>query len=167
MPEWMSEHGIRWQQPLSGTLHLGRTNRFFLGGGKALINTYHRTAQRLGIHVEYGVTVERILVDGNRCTGLLAKVGGAAYRIDAGAVVCAAGGFEANLEWLGRYWGEAAENYIVRGPATTTGPSCRLCTTRGRPEPARRRASMPSPSMRGHPATTAASPPGWTSSRSA
>ena len=34
----MSEHGGDWQQPLAGTLHLGRTNRWFLGGGKALLN---------------------------------------------------------------------------------------------------------------------------------
>ena len=47
-PAWMSAHGVRWQPPLTGTLHLGRTNRFFLGGGKALVNTYYRTAQRLG-----------------------------------------------------------------------------------------------------------------------
>jgi tricarballylate dehydrogenase len=42
--DWMSAHGVRWQQPLTGTLHLGRTNIFFLGGGKALVNTYYQTA---------------------------------------------------------------------------------------------------------------------------
>jgi tricarballylate dehydrogenase len=40
IPPWMTAHGARWQQPLAGTLHLGRTNRFFLGGGKALLNAY-------------------------------------------------------------------------------------------------------------------------------
>ena len=121
IPGWMADHGIRWQQPLSGTLQLGRTNRFFLGGGKALINTYHRTAERLGIQVEYGVTVERILVDGDRCTGVLARADDGSHRIVAKAVVCASGGFEANLEWLGRYWGDAAKNYIIRGPRYNDG----------------------------------------------
>ena len=55
VPAWMSAHGVRWQRPLAGTLHLGRTNRFFLGGGKALVNTYHRTAERMGVAVCYGV----------------------------------------------------------------------------------------------------------------
>jgi tricarballylate dehydrogenase len=32
VPDWMTAHGVRWQPPLTGTLHLGRTNRFFLGG---------------------------------------------------------------------------------------------------------------------------------------
>ena len=36
---WMRGHGARFQPPLGGTLHLGRTNAFFLGGGKALMNS--------------------------------------------------------------------------------------------------------------------------------
>jgi hypothetical protein len=34
-PDWMAAHGAHWQPALSGTLNLARTNRFFLGGGKA------------------------------------------------------------------------------------------------------------------------------------
>src|SRR5580700_2125228 len=30
VPAWMTGHGVHWQPPLAGTLHLGRTNRFFL-----------------------------------------------------------------------------------------------------------------------------------------
>src|SRR5262249_2260071 len=51
LPAWMTEHGVRWQQALAGTLQLGRTNRFFLGGGKALVNAYHDTASRVEITV--------------------------------------------------------------------------------------------------------------------
>ena len=35
----MEEHGVRFQSSLSGTLSLGRTNAFFLGGGKARVLT--------------------------------------------------------------------------------------------------------------------------------
>ena len=31
---WMQRHGVRFQPSLSGTLHLSRTNAFFMGGGK-------------------------------------------------------------------------------------------------------------------------------------
>ena len=31
------------------------------------------------------------------------------------ALVAAAGGFEANLEWLEEAWGEAARNFLIRG----------------------------------------------------
>jgi len=122
VPSWMSAHGIRWQPPLTGTLHLGRTNRFFLGGGKALINSYYRTALRAGLTVWYDRTVEDIEVSGDRCTGLVVS-GGPSGRsvVRARAVVCASGGFEANLGWLRRYWGDAADNFLIRGPATNDG----------------------------------------------
>ncbi|MFZ4652260.1 MAG: FAD-dependent oxidoreductase, partial [Rubrivivax sp.] len=40
---WMHRHGVRFQPSLSGTLHLSRTNAFFMGGGKALVNAYYRS----------------------------------------------------------------------------------------------------------------------------
>jgi len=103
---------VRWQPPLAGTLHLGRTNRFFLGGGKALVNTYHRTAAALGVQVRYQAHVTDLTFGGTACTGVVLADGS---RIGARAVVCASGGFEANLGWLRRYWGDAADNFWVRG----------------------------------------------------
>ena len=116
--QWMADHGARWQKALRGTLHLDRTNRFFLGGGKALVNTYHRALARLGVTVRYGVTVSDLVLDGDLCTGVR-TADGALLR--ARAVVCASGGFEANVEWLRRYWGDAAGNFLIRGPATNDG----------------------------------------------
>jgi tricarballylate dehydrogenase len=120
-PGWMTEHGIRWQRPLSGTLHLGRTNRFFLGGGKALVNAYHRTAARMGIAVAYDTTVEGFVLQGDRCTALSTDVAGTRQQVRARTVVCASGGFEANIGWLRRYWGDAADNYIIRGSSDNDG----------------------------------------------
>ena len=116
MPKWMDDHGARWQKPLHGTLHLDRTNRFFLGGGKALLNAYYREAAgRPRITVVYDAMVEEFDFVGARCTSLVVAYGGARHRVRTQAVICASGGFEANLEWLGRYWGDAAKNYIIRG----------------------------------------------------
>src|SRR4029450_9715504 len=56
-PEWMRRFGVRFQSPLRGTLHLARTNAFFLGGGKALMNSYYAAAERLGIRVIYDAEV--------------------------------------------------------------------------------------------------------------
>ena len=42
--DWMERHGVRFQAALRGTLHLSRTNAFFLGGGKALMNSYYAAA---------------------------------------------------------------------------------------------------------------------------
>jgi tricarballylate dehydrogenase len=116
VPPWMSAHGIRWQPPLTGTLHLARTNRFFLGGGKALVNTYYREiGRRPGITVAYDAMVEDFEFAGNACGAVIVGHEGARYRVPAKAFVCASGGFEANIEWLRRYWGEAVDNYIIRG----------------------------------------------------
>jgi len=132
VPGWMSDHGVRWQPPLAGTLHLGRTNQFFLGGGKALVNTYHRTAAALGVAVRYDVTVTDLACDGDRCTGVVAE--GQRAPLTARAVVCASGGFEANLAWLRRYWGQAADNFVVRGPATNDGQVLAALYARGAAE---------------------------------
>jgi len=124
VPGWMTSHGIRWQPPLTGTLHLGRTNRFFLGGGKALVNSYHRAAAAAGVTVWYDRTAEDLEFTGHRCTAVVVSgpgVAGARERIAARAVVCASGGFEANIGWLRQYWGSAADNFLVRGPATNDG----------------------------------------------
>ena len=121
VPPWMSEHGISWQPPLTGTLHLGRTNRFFLGGGKALVNRYYKTAARMGVHVAYEASAEAFEVDGDRVTGVVVDLGGRRELVKANSVVVAAGGFEANIDWLARYWGDAARNYIIRGPVFNDG----------------------------------------------
>jgi tricarballylate dehydrogenase len=115
LPGWMSAHGVHWQQPLAGTLHLGRTNRWFLGGGKALLNTYYLKAARMGIDVRYNALVEDLVVENNRFEAVRLKNENGGEMIRARAVVVAAGGYEANIEWLKRHWGDAADNFIIRG----------------------------------------------------
>lgn len=53
MLTWIVEQGVRFQPSLGGTLSLGRTNSFFLGGGRSMLNALYRTAERLGVHVAY------------------------------------------------------------------------------------------------------------------
>src|SRR4029079_2309024 len=57
LPRRMNRFGVRFQPSLRGTLHLGRTNAFFLGGGKALMNSAYAAAERLGIDVVYDAEV--------------------------------------------------------------------------------------------------------------
>jgi tricarballylate dehydrogenase len=115
LPQWMSEHGVSWQPPLTGTLHLGRTNRFFLGGGKALLNSYYETARRMGISIRYNALVEDLLIEDDRFRAVIVKQGDRQEMVRGRGAVVAAGGFEANIEWLRRFWGDATDNFIVRG----------------------------------------------------
>jgi len=114
---WMTDLGVRWQRPLAGTLHLSRTNAFFLGGGKALVNTYYHAAAAMGIKVQYEAAVCELLIDGDRIDGVVIEDETTHQRriVRARSVIVACGGFEANLAWLKEYWGDAAENYVVRG----------------------------------------------------
>ena len=116
LPQWMEAQGVRWQPALRGTLQLSRTNWFFLGGGKALVNTYYERAAALGVEVAYDARADALGFDGARATSVtIVGATGARWEVSCRAVVLASGGFEANLEWLRRYWGDAADNYIVRG----------------------------------------------------
>ena len=115
--DWMRKHGVRFQPPLSGALHVARTNAFFMGGGKALVNAYYRSAEKLGVQVRYETPVDRIEMDGSR---FVAAYSGA-QRFTANACVLAAGGFESNREWLREAWGQnergewPADNFLIRG----------------------------------------------------
>ncbi len=114
---WMRQHGVHFQPSLSGTLHLSRTNAFFMGGGKALVNAYTRSAQALGVQVRYDAPVQRIELRGSRFVA--AHLAG--ERIEARSCVVASGGFESNREWLREAWGcnrrgeWPADRFAVRG----------------------------------------------------
>lgn len=112
---WMADRGVRFQHALGGTLHVSRTNAFFLGGGKALVNAYYRTAANLGVDIAYDAEVVELRIEGAHFVSALVRHGGAQHEVRARAVVAAAGGFESNFEWLREAWGEAADNFICRG----------------------------------------------------
>ena len=119
--DWMPATGVRWQKPLRGTLHLTRSNLFMLGGGKAMINAYYDTATKLGVEILYESEVRELEVRDGEFISALAIRDGAARAIAAKTIVVASGGFEANIPWLKEYWGEAAENFIIRGTKNNQG----------------------------------------------
>jgi tricarballylate dehydrogenase len=112
---WMEMHGVRFQPSLSGTLSLSRTNAFFLGGGKALVNAFYRKAERLGVDILYDTEVVALRLKSGVVHEVQAKRAGAPVTVHARAIVVASGGFQANIEWLKQYWGHAAENFLIRG----------------------------------------------------
>src|SRR6185295_1656855 len=97
---WMKEHGVRFQPSLGGTLHLSRTNAFFLGGGKALVNAYFHAAQSMGVEVVYDSEAVDLRFSDSRFISALVKRDGKEEEIKARTLVAASGGFESNLEWL-------------------------------------------------------------------
>ncbi len=130
---WMFSHGVRFQPSLSGALHTARTNAFFMGGGKALVNAYYRSAARLGVGIRYDAPVDRLELQNGRFVA--AFVG--EERIEARSCVLAAGGFESNREWLREAWGvdesgeHPADNFLIRGTRFNTGTLLRFMIDAG------------------------------------
>lgn len=112
---WMEAHGVRFQPSLSGTLSLARTNAFFMGGGKSLVNAYYRTAERLGVEVLYEAHVTHLELDGDFISHVDYTHQGQSHRISPKAVIVASGGFQADTDWLTRAWGPPAKNFLIRG----------------------------------------------------
>ena len=130
-PVWMRQFGVRFQSSLRGTLHLGRTNVFFLGGGKALMNSYYAAAERVGIRVVYDAEVVGLELDEGRFQAALVRMGGSTRKVGAKAVVIAAGGYQSNIEWLREVWGDAVDNFIIRGTPYNTGALLKLMLEAG------------------------------------
>lgn len=114
-PGFLRDCGVVFQPSLSGTLSLSRTNAFFLGGGKALVNAMYRTAEKLGITILYDTEVQHIAMEDGFATEAIVSWRGFPQRIRFKALVASAGGFQANREWLRQYWGDAADRFQIRG----------------------------------------------------
>jgi tricarballylate dehydrogenase len=140
---WMSQYGVRFQAALRGTLHLSRTNAFFLGGGKAMMNAYYAAAERMGIDVLYDAEV--VSIDVRECSVRLQAHDSGSVRLQRDDIrsvrlqpnlrgktlILASGGFESNLGWLKDAWGDAADNFIVRGTPYNTGVPLRALLDAG------------------------------------
>jgi tricarballylate dehydrogenase len=129
--QWLGARGVRFQPALGGTLHLGRTNAFFLGGGKALVNALYRTAEALGADIAYDAEAEDLAIEDGRFVSARVALYGAIHEVHADVLVAAAGGFEANIPWLKEYWGDVADNFIVRGTPYNRGRVLRALLDRG------------------------------------
>lgn len=112
---WMKQAGVRFQPSLTGTLNLGRTNAFFLGGGKALVNAYYLTAERLGVEILYDTEVVNMAMDDGSVRSVDITYKGFPETVHARCVVASSGGFQANLDWMREYWGDAVDNFVIRG----------------------------------------------------
>lgn len=128
---WMDEQGVRFQPPLGGTLSLGKTNAFFLGGGRGMLNALYRKAEDLGVICLYDAKVTGLTVENGYFVSAQADFKGQPQTVRGKALVAAAGGFESNIEWLKEYWGEAAENFIIRGTRFNRGEVLRMLLDAG------------------------------------
>ncbi|MFI5012360.1 MAG: FAD-dependent tricarballylate dehydrogenase TcuA [Hyphomicrobiales bacterium] len=128
---WIVEQGVRWQPSLGGTLGLGRTNSFFLGGGRAMLNALYRTAEKLGVAIAYESEVVDLEIENGMFLSAGVAQGAERIAVRAATFVAAAGGFEANIEWLKEHWGDAADNFLIRGSPYNRGSLLKVLIAKG------------------------------------
>ena len=121
--DWMRGHGVHFQPPLSGALHVARTNAFFMGGGKALVNAYYRSAEKLGVRVRYDAPVDTVELDGGRFVA--ARIGSRAHR-GAPPACSPPAASRSNREWLREAWGTITT--AANGRPTTSSSAARAST---------------------------------------
>ena len=129
--DWMQARGVKFQPPLSGTIGLDRTNAFFKGGGKAVLNAYYATAARLGIDCRYEAEVTDLEISDGAFTAARVAYQGRDHMVQARAIVLASGGFQANIDWLKEGWGDAAEGFLIRGTGYNQGRMLRVLMDNG------------------------------------
>jgi tricarballylate dehydrogenase len=131
MLTWIAEQGVRFQPSLGGTLSLGRTNSFFLGGGRSMLNALYLTAERLDIEIEYEAEVVDLDIDDGTFRSATVARGPERECVRARALIAACGGFEANIDWLKQSWGAAADNFLIRGTPYNRGTVLKLLLEKG------------------------------------
>ena len=128
---WMNAAGVRFQPPLGGTLSLGKTNAFFLGGGRGMLNALYRQAEALGVTVAYDTPLTAVTVENGFFMSAIVMHQGRLRSVRGRAFVAACGGFEANIDWLRQYWGAAADNFLIRGTPYNKGDVLKLLLDAG------------------------------------
>jgi tricarballylate dehydrogenase len=131
---WMREQGIRFQ-PIWGRQAFQVDGRFrFWGGltveawsgGPGLVEAWTGVAAKLGIEMRYGARAVSLIASDAGLTGVRVRQAGATSELPAKAVVLAAGGFQANVEWRTRYLGAGWDLAKVRGSRFNTGDGLRM-----------------------------------------
>lgn len=91
------------------------------GGGLGLVDTLYRAAENVGVKIIYNAWVRELSTKDEGVDGVVVRLDGKSRRIEAGSVVLACGGFEANAEWRTKYLGPGWDLAKVRGSKFNTG----------------------------------------------
>jgi tricarballylate dehydrogenase len=96
-----------------------------------MLNALYLTAEQLGVVIRYDAEVLDLEIDNGMFLSASLKQGDGRAKVSAATLVAAAGGFEANIEWLKQYWGEAADNFLIRGTPYNRGSVLKMLLANG------------------------------------
>lgn len=138
---WLAGIGVRWRLMYERQAYRSNGTWVFFGGlplgvvegGKGLISQHTAAALAAGIEIRYQARLAALVRDGS---GHVAGVRytderGAGHTVTAGAVILAAGGFEADPARRERYLGPGWSRALVRGTPSNTGEVLDLALAAG------------------------------------
>jgi len=136
---WMREKGVRFTAAWGRqAFNIGGRFKFWggltveaVGGGPGLVDSLTAIARREGVEIWYSARATDLIADDDGVKGVRLKKDGRTIEVRAGAVVLAAGGFQANAEWRARYLGPNWELAKVRGTRFNTGDAIRMALEAG------------------------------------
>ncbi|MEM7337084.1 MAG: FAD-dependent tricarballylate dehydrogenase TcuA [Actinomycetota bacterium] len=136
---WMASHGVRFA-PIWGRQAFKVDGRFRFwggltveawGGGEGLFESLTAAAKAAGIEIRYGARATGLVHDDSGVHGVRVRQDGRTSELSCGAVVLAAGGFQANAEWRTRYLGPNWDLAKVRGTRFNTGDGIAMALDAG------------------------------------
>ncbi len=131
---WLRRQGVRFI-PVYGaqSFKIDGKRKFWggvtvgaVGGGIGLVDSLYAAAKRAGIDIYYEAEARRLLQTDRILRGVQADIAGKTTNLQAGAVIMACGGFQANAEWRTRYLGPGWDLAKVRGTRYNTGGGIRM-----------------------------------------
>ena len=131
---WMRKQGVRFIPAYAAQSFKVEGKRKFwggvtvgtVGGGIGLVDSLYAAAARAGVDVFYEAEALRLIQSERTVRGVQVDIAGKLTDLRAGAVVMAAGGFQANAEWRTRYLGPGWDLAKVRGTRFNTGSGIRM-----------------------------------------
>ncbi len=131
---WLRSKGMRFIPVYAAQSFKVNGKRKFWGGvtvgavgaGIGLVDSLYAAVKRANIDVFYEAEARQLIQTDRVVRGVQADIGGKTTNLNAGAVVMACGGFQANAEWRTRYLGAGWDLAKVRGTRYNTGSGIRM-----------------------------------------
>ncbi len=131
---WMRQKGVRftaaWGRQAfrinNGFKFWGGLTLEAVGGGPGLVQSLTELARKNGIDIWYDARAVSLLADDDGVHGVNVRHRGRTLAVSSAAVVLAAGGFQANVEWRTRYLGPGWDLAKNRGSRFNTGDGIRM-----------------------------------------
>jgi tricarballylate dehydrogenase len=137
---WLHEKGLRYRLMYDRqSFEVDGKRRFWgglvlgtVGGGKGLVEQHTAAAERSGVEIRYDSPVVGLLQESDGAVrGVVCERRGGHEEIQAGAVVLAGGGFEADPRMRAEHLGPQWEAVKVRGTPYNTGEVLRMALEAG------------------------------------